>query len=84
MEFPTAVVSVVAVVAVAVLSTCSSRRKFHGAIHTGDRRSGLFMGSSLFVQSGRRSLHKVDVVCTKFCTKKEESWQVDFHIKTAS
>ena len=40
--------------------------------------------SSLFVQSCRRSLHKVDVVCTKFCTKKEESWQVNFDIKTAS
>ena len=39
---------------------------------------------TLFVQSCRRSLHKVDVVCTKFCTKKEESWQVNFDIKTAS
>ena len=42
----------------------------------------------LFVQSCCRSLHKVDVVlksvvvvCTKFCTKKEESWQVNFDIK---
>ena len=39
---------------------------------------------TLFVQSCRRSLHKVDVVCTKFCTKKEESWQVNIFIKTAS
>ena len=108
-------------------STCSScsqscftyRRKFHGAIHTGVRRSGHFMGSyinfwqswrcydkvvvvlaksslslqswrcshkawTLFVQSCRCPC-KVDVVlCTKFCTKKEESWQVDIDIKTAS
>ena len=39
---------------------------------------------TLFVQSFRRSLHKVDVVCTKFCTKKEERWQVNIDIKTAS
>ena len=39
---------------------------------------------TLFVQSCRRSWHKVDVVCTKFCTKKEESWQVNIDIKTAS
>ena len=39
---------------------------------------------TLFVQGCRRSLHKVDVVCTKFCTKKEESWQVNIDIKTAS
>ena len=53
---------------------------------------------TLFVQSCHRSLykvdvvlqsvvvvlHKVDVVCTKCCTKKEESWQVNFDIKTAS
>ena len=39
---------------------------------------------TLFVQRCSRSLHKVDVVCTKFCTKKEESWQVNFDIKTAS
>ena len=39
---------------------------------------------TLFEQSCRRSLHEVDVVCTKFCTKKEESWQVNTDIKTAS
>ena len=39
---------------------------------------------SLPLQSWRCS-YKVDVVlCTKFCTKKEESWQVNIDIKTAS
>ena len=36
-----------------------------------------------FVQPGRRS-YNLDVVRTKFCTKKDESWQVNFDIKTAS
>ena len=38
---------------------------------------------TLFVQRGRCS-YKVVVVRTKFCTKKDESWQVNFDIKTAS
>ena len=38
---------------------------------------------TLFVQPGRCS-YNLDVVRTKFCTKKDESWQVNFDIKTAS
>ena len=40
--------------------------------------------SSLSLQSWRCLYKVVVVLCTKFCTKKEESWKVNIDIKTAS
>ena len=58
--------------------------RFHGGFGAVRTSVDVVHAKLTLIAQTRCYSHNVDVVCTDFCTKKEENWQVNFDINTIS